>query len=108
MALPERDWIDTRQSMGSFDYPVDKVRLRKDKILVLPDNDEATANGVILTLDKEEQHAGEIASIGSGVIGVKVGERVYFSKHDGIVAIFNGTRYIMMHENDIKAVAVVI
>ena len=107
MALPGRDWIDERRSLGKFEHSVRKLRLLRDLMLVKPDPfEEKTEGGIYIPTERlQEQHSGVIIKIGKKVTGVKLGERILFNRHEGMVIELEGERLLMMKEEDIKAVA---
>jgi chaperonin GroES len=90
-----------------------------DRVLVRPfDTDEmnTTASGIIIpdTVSKEKPEQGEVVAVGEGKwnedgdaripLGVKVGDRVVFSKYGYDEVKYEGKEYYMLREESILAV----
>ena len=76
---------------------------------------DAEQSGIIIVPDaaKEESQEGEIIAAGKGKltkddklipIGVKVGDRVVFSKYAGTEIKIDGEDFVIMHEKDVLGV----
>lgn len=88
-----------------------------DRILVRPFEAEEgtkTASGIIIpdTVSKEKPEQGEVIAVGLGKwedgkrvpLGVKVGERVLFSKYGYDEVKFEGKEYYILREESILAI----
>lgn len=92
-----------------------KIRPLNDRILVKRLEGEAkTAGGIIIPDSAKEKPAeGEVVAVGPGKLndagqrvemGVKVGDRVLFSKYGGTDVKLDGEDYLIMREDDILGV----
>ncbi len=90
-----------------------------DRIVVKPLSPEETgrtlASGIIIpdTVDKEKPEQGTVVAVGPGrrtesgaliPVGVKVGDRVMFSKYGYDELKLSGVEYVVVSENNILAV----
>jgi len=87
-----------------------------DHVIVKPiTEEEKTEGGIILpdTVDKEKPEKGEIIAVGPGKlmdngqraeIGVKVGDKVIFTKYSPNEIKIKDETYLVLSENDILAV----
>ena len=84
------------------------MRLRPlgNRVLVIPDAPRThTDSGLELPQDRYEPDvSGVVAAVGPGCAGdVAVGEHVAFSPHVGQVTVFEGTKYLILREDEIAA-----
>lgn len=93
-----------------------KLRPLGDRVWVEPiEGEETTASGIVLPeTAKEKPMEGKILAVGAGnrndegkrtPMDVKVGDRVLFAKYAGTEVKLNGTKYLIMRESDLLAVA---
>jgi len=91
-----------------------------DRVLVLPIEPESiTASGIIIpeTIDKEKPFQGRVVAVGPGKwnedgdaripMGVKVGQKVIFSKYSPDEVKIDGKEYFLISESNILAVIAV-
>ena len=92
-----------------------KLRPLGDRVWVEPiEREETTASGIILPeTAKEKPMEGKILAVGPGArddkgerqpLDVKAGDRVLFAKYAGTEIKHDGTKYLIMRENDLLAV----
>lgn len=92
-----------------------KVKPLHDHVIVERLTGEEKTKGGIIIPDtaKEKPLEGNIAAVGDGkfdkagnriALGVKVGERVLFSRYAGTEVKIDGLEYLMMREDDILCV----
>lgn len=92
-----------------------KLRPLGDRVWVEPiEQEEMTASGIVLPeTAKEKPMQGKVLAVGPGVrndkgerqpLDVKVGDRVLFAKYAGTEIKNNGTKNLIMRENDILAI----
>lgn len=85
-----------------------------DRVWVEPiEREEMTASGIVLPeTAKEKPMEGKVLAVGPGArkedgeripLDVKVGDRVLFAKYAGTEIKNNGTKYLIMRENDLLA-----
>lgn len=81
-----------------------------DRVLVLPaEAEQKTASGIIIPdTAKEKPQKGKVVAVGNGTkdhqMTVKVGDTVLYGKYSGTEIDVDGTKYLIMKENDIFAV----
>lgn len=86
-----------------------------DRVWVEPiEREETTASGIVLPdTAKEKPQEGKVLAVGPGTRQengerqppeVKVGDRVLFARYAGTELKHNGTRYLIMRENELLAV----
>jgi chaperonin GroES len=92
-----------------------KLRPLGDRVWVSPiEREQTTASGIVLPeTAKEKPMEGKILAVGPGnfdeggkrtPLDVKVGDTVLFAKYAGTEIKHEGTRYLIMRENDLLAV----
>jgi chaperonin GroES len=92
-----------------------KLRPLGDRVWVEPiEREETTASGIVLpNTAKEKPMEGYVLAVGPGVrdekgervpVDVKVGDRILFAKYAGTEFKHDGTKHLIMRENDILAV----
>jgi chaperonin GroES len=92
-----------------------KLRPLGDRVWVEPiEREQTTASGIVLPESaKEKPMEGKILAVGPGnfddagkrtKLDVKVGDTVLFAKYAGTEIKHEGTRYLIMRENDLLAV----
>lgn len=86
-----------------------------DRVIVKQSEaEEKTASGILLPDSaKEKPTKGKVVSVGPGKLddngkrtppGVKAGETVYYGKWSGTEVEVDGTKYVILKENDILGV----
>lgn len=81
-----------------------------DRVLVLPaPAEEKTIGGIIIPdTAKEKPLKGEVVAVGNGTkdeeMVLKVGDQVLYGKYSGTEIEFEGTKYLIMRQNDVLAV----
>ena len=81
-----------------------------DRVLVLPaPAEEKTIGGIIIPdTAKEKPLKGEVVAVGNGTkdeeMVLKVGDKVLYGKYAGSELEFEGTKYLIMRQNDVLAV----
>ncbi len=86
-----------------------------DRVWIEPvERDEVTPSGIVLPeTAKEKPQEGKVLAVGPGVrnekgervpMDVKVGDKVLFAKYAGTEVKQDGTKYLIMRENDILAI----
>ncbi len=86
-----------------------------DRVWIEPvERDEVTPSGIVLPEPaKEKPQEGKVLAVGPGVrnekgervpMDVKVGDKVLFAKYAGTEVKQDGTKYLIMRENDILAI----
>ena len=86
-----------------------------DRVVIrVLEQEEKTASGIFLPdTAKEKPSQGEVIAVGSGkllddgkrlALGVKVGDKIIFSKYAGTEVKFEGTDYLIVSERDILAI----
>ena len=81
-----------------------------DRVLVVPaPAEERTIGGIIIPdTAKEKPLKGEVVAVGNGTkdeeMIVKVGDTVLYGKYAGTELELDGTKYLIMRQNDILAV----
>ena len=86
-----------------------------DRVIVEPiEREERTHSGIYLPdTAKEKPQEGKVVAVGSGrrlrngervPVSVKVGDRVLFAKYAGTEVKVDGTKYLIMNEDEILAV----
>jgi chaperonin GroES len=94
-----------------------KFRPLHDRVVVKRiEAEEKTAGGIIIPdTAKEKPQQGEVVAVGPGgrdeagklvPIDLQVGDRVLFGKWSGTEVKIDGTKYLIMKENDIMGVLV--
>lgn len=83
-------------------------------ILEVQKEEEQTVGGIVLASNaKEKPQTGKVLAVGTGrvldngekvVPSVKEGDTVVFDKYAGTEVIYEGEKYLVVHENDIVAV----
>ncbi len=92
-----------------------KLRPLGDKVWIEPiEREEMTASGIVLPeTAKEKPMEGQVLAVGPGArqdngkrapLDVKIGDKVLFAKYAGTEIKHNGTKYLIMRENDLLAV----
>ncbi len=93
-----------------------KIKPLGDKVLVKPDetSEEKTTGGIIIPdTAKEKPQKGVVVAVGPGrqdesgkviPMNVKAGDKVLYSKYGGSELEFEGSRYLIMREDDIQAI----
>jgi len=93
-----------------------KIRPLADRVIVKPNDvsESKTAGGIIIPdTAKEKPQEGEIVAVGKGKLDengkpikmdVKVGDKVLYSKYGGDEIEYEGEKYLIMSESDIKAI----
>ena len=81
-----------------------------DRVLVLPaPAEEKTIGGIIIPdTAKEKPLKGEVIAVGNGTkdeeMVLKVGDTVLYGKYAGTEPEVEGTKYLIMRQNDVLAV----
>lgn len=89
-----------------------------DRVLILPDTEisgKETPGGIFIpeTVDREKPQRGKVIAVGPGKrgddneiipVGVKIGQRVIFSKYGYDEVKIDGTEYYLVSESSILAV----
>lgn len=86
-----------------------------DRVIVkIIEAEEKTKGGIVLPdTAKERPQQGEVLAVGSGhrlddgkvePLGVKVGDRVLFSKYGGTEVKIDGVEYLILREDDILGI----
>ena len=92
-----------------------KLRPLGDRVWLEPiEREETTASGIVLPeTAKEKPQEGKVLAVGPGArndkgerqpLDVKVGNRVLFAKYAGTEVKLNGTKYLIMREDDLLAI----
>lgn len=92
-----------------------KLKPLSDRVVVEPlEVAETTSSGIVIPdTAKERPQQGKIIAIGSGKLSsngekvpmsVKVGDTVLFPKYGGTEVKIEGTKYLIMGENEILAI----
>jgi chaperonin GroES len=91
-----------------------KLRPLADRVWVEPiEKEETTASGIVLPeTAKEKPMQGKVLAVGPGPVNsqgerhpldISAGDQVLFGKYAGTEVKHEGTRYLIMRENDILA-----
>ena len=91
-----------------------KMGMIKKRILVKADElPETTKGGLYLAkqgdVSEDDRHiyshtgTGKVVRRAENVVGIEVGDRVFFGKHVGAPIKIEGEQYLMMKEEDIQA-----
>lgn len=81
-----------------------------DRVLIQPaEAEQKTASGIIIPdTAKEKPQRGKVIAAGKGTkdheMTVKVGDQVLYGKYSGTEIDVEGTKYLIMKENDIFAI----
>ena len=81
-----------------------------DRVLILPAPAEDKPIGGIITPDtaKEKPLRGEVVAVGNGTkdeeMILKVGDQVLYGKYAGTELEYEGTKYLIMRQNDVVAI----
>ena len=92
-----------------------EIKMLNDRVLITPmyDSDvdentntkiEKTASGIVVSLKREEQHntkKGVLAHIGQTMLKVYPGDVVYYEKDADMEYIIEGTKYLVMTQEDL-------
>ena len=88
-----------------------KIRPLADRVLVRRTEDEAMTAGGIALPSSAQATEGVVVAVGlavadngQGIVGVKVGDHVLYSKYAGTELKLDGEELIMMTESDIMGV----
>ncbi|MEY7999758.1 co-chaperone GroES [Clostridium sp. Mt-5] len=91
-----------------------KIRPLGDRVVIKKiEAEETTKSGIVLPgTAKEKPQEAEVVAVGPGgivdgkevKIGVKVGERVLFSKYAGNEVKIDGTEYTILRQDDILGI----
>ena len=92
-----------------------KLRPLADRVIVRQSEaEEKTASGILLPdTAKEKPTKGKVVSVGPGLlddkgkpmeIPVRVGDTVYYGKYSGTEVEVDGTKYVILRENDLLGV----
>jgi len=87
-----------------------KIQPLADRVLILPaPAEEKTIGGIIIPdTAKEKPLQGEVVAVGKGTkdeeMILKVGDQVLYGKYSGTELEYEGTKYLMMRQNDVLAV----
>ena len=92
-----------------------KIKPLNDRVLVVREEEEQKSAGGIIIPDtaKEKPQRGKVVAVGPGkmgkngkrsAMGVKVGDRVLFSKYAGSDIKFDNVEHVFMREDDILSV----
>jgi chaperonin GroES len=91
-----------------------KMEMIKKRILVKADElPETTKGGLYMAkqgdVSEDDRHiyshtgTGKVVRRAKNVVGIEVGDRVFFGKHVGAPIKIEGEQYLMMKEEDIQA-----
>ncbi|MDE5875405.1 MAG: co-chaperone GroES [Muribaculaceae bacterium] len=86
------------------------IKPLSDRVLVLPTPaEEVTMSGIIIPDSaKEKSLRGKVVAVGAGTkdepMVLKEGDEVLYGKYAGSEFEFEGTKYIIMRQNDVLAV----
>lgn len=86
------------------------IRPLADRVLIEPTAaEEVTLGGIIIPDSaKEKPLRGKVLAVGNGTkdedMVLKVGDEVLYGKYAGTEIEYEGTKYIMMRQNDVLAV----
>jgi chaperonin GroES len=92
-----------------------KLRPLQDRVIVKQtEAEEKTKSGIFLPdTAKEKPTKGKVVSVGPGLlddkgkpmeIPVRVGDTVYYGKYSGTEVEVDGTKYVILRENDLLGV----
>lgn len=87
-----------------------KIKPLADRVLIEPTAaEEVTMSGIIIPDSaKEKPLKGKVIAIGNGTkdepMVLKEGDLVLYGKYSGSEIEFEGTKYLMMRQNDVLAV----
>lgn len=92
-----------------------KLRPLQDRVIVKQtEAEEKTKSGIFLPdTAKEKPTKGKVVSVGPGLlddkgkpmeIPVRVGDTVYYGKYSGTEVEVEGTKYVILRENDLLGV----
>lgn len=91
-----------------------KIKPLADRVVVLPGKEQEVKKGGIIIPDtaKEKPQQGEVVAVGGGKVDdgervaleVKVGDVVLYSKYGGTEVEIDGTKYLILREDDILAI----
>lgn len=87
-----------------------KIRPLADRVLIEPTAaEEVTMSGIIIPDSaKEKPLKGKVVAVGNGSkdepMVLKEGDVVLYGKYSGTEIEFEGTKYLMMRQNDVLAV----
>ena len=92
-----------------------KLKPLGERVIVKPEpEEEKTKSGIVLPESaKEKPQEGTVIAVGEGrvldsgqkvPVGVKVGDKVIYSKYGGTEVKIDGEEYIILNERDILAV----
>lgn len=85
------------------------VKPLADRVLVLPAQAEEKVGGIIIpdTAKEKPQH-GKVVATGNGTkdeeMVLKEGDEILYGKYSGTELEFDGTKYLIMRQNDVLAV----
>ncbi len=81
-----------------------------DRVVILPSPaEEKTVGGIIIPdTAKEKPLQGKVMAVGQGTkdeeMVLKEGDNVLYGKYAGTELEYEGTKYLVMHQNDVLAV----
>jgi Co-chaperonin GroES (HSP10) len=92
-----------------------KIEPLNDKVVIKPlSREEVTASGIVLpdTVDQEKPMQGEVVAVGPGKtddgdrvpMGVKVGDKVLFTKYSPDEVEIDGEEYLVIEEEKILGI----